>query len=405
MEASGDLLIGLALILLSARLASQFAGALGLPSVFGVLLAGVVLGPGVTDLVPPSPALDGMAHVGVVLLLFVAGLETDLVEMRRVGPAALLAAAGGVAVPMAAAYALARAFGFSVGEAVFIGTILTATSVTVSAHVLRELGFLQSRIGSAILGAAVIDDIIGVIVLTVVISLEGEGNALDLLRLAAFIPAALLGGYWLTRAAAGRLLRLDTREHRFIEVLALVLAFAWAAQAVGGLAAISGAYLAGVLFGRTLLRDDLADFGNLIGYALFAPVFFVTTGMMADPGALVQAPLFTALLTVVAVLGKVAGSGLGALLGRFSASESLAVGAGMVSRGEVAIVIAVLGRNSNVIGDRAFTASIVVTLLTTLAAPLLLRLTLPAAVRSVSLARDERMLRVDAQIQQLDAEL
>jgi Kef-type K+ transport system membrane component KefB len=364
MVQSADLLIGLAMILLAARAAGGVATALRMPSVLGILLVGVVLGPSVTHLVPMSPALEGLSQIGVVLLMFVAGLETDLVEMRRVGAAAMLAAVGGVAVPMVGAWALARQFGFGNAEAVFIGTIMTATSVTVSAHVLRELGYLRTRVGSAILGAAIIDDVIGVMVLTVVVSVQGGGSMLDLARLTAFVPISLAVGYVVTNAVADRLRRTESNEHRFIEVLALMLAFAWAAEAIGGLAAISGAYLAGVLFSRTLLRDDLASFGNLIGYALFAPVFFVTTGMMADVGSLRAAPAFTALLFVIAVLGKVVGCYVGAFTG-------------MVSRGEVAIVIAVLGRNSNVISDTVFTASIVVTLLTTLTAPLLLRFTLP----------------------------
>jgi Kef-type K+ transport system membrane component KefB len=399
---STNLLIGLALILLSARLAGQLSTRLGMPSVFGVLVAGVILGPGVTNLVPPSAGLEGMANVGVVLLLFVAGLETDLIEMRRVGAAAMLAAMGGVAVPMAGTWALARAFGYGHAEALFMGTVMTATSVTVSAHVLRELGYLQTRVGAAILGAAIIDDIIGVIVLTLVTSIEGGGSWTDLIRLGAFLPIAVVVGIFVTAAVARRLLKTNLHEHGFIEVLAVVLAFAWAAEALGGLAAISGAYLAGVLFGRTSLQEDLAEFGNLIGFALFAPVFFVTTGMMADIRALGDAPMFTALLLVVAVFGKVVGCYVGAFAGRFSHRESLAVGAGMVSRGEVAIVIAVLGRTNGILSDATFTASIVVTLLTTLAAPLLLRITLPGVSQATEVDADsERRLRFVAQIEQL----
>jgi len=402
-EPSAELLISLALILLAARITSSIATALALPSVFGVLIAGVLLGPSVSGLVHPSTALDGMSTIGVVLLLFVAGIETDLVEMRRVGMAATLAAVGGVALPMAAAAGLAIAFGYDTSEAVFTGTIMTATSVTVSAHVLKESGFLQSRIGSAILGAAVIDDIIGVTVLTVVVSIEGGGGTADLLRLGLFIPVALLAGHFITKVAAVRLALMERREHRFLEVLALVLAFAWAAQAIGGLAAISGAYLAGVLFGRTILQEDLADFGNLIGYALFAPIFFVTTGMSVDLAGLVAVPLFTALLLVVAVVTKVVGCYGGARLGRFGHQESLAVGTGMVARGEVALVIAVLGHQSGVLGDEAYTASIAVTLLTTLAAPLLLRVTLPKQRPPSEPASEESAHRLElaSQIEQL----
>lgn len=404
MEASADLLISLALILLAARIASSIATGLGLPSVFGVLVVGVLLGPSVTDLVEPSAALDGMSSIGVVLLLFVAGIETDLVEMRRVGAAAMFAAIGGVALPMGLAAALAIAFDYDASEAVFIGTVMTATSVTVSAHVLKEAGFLQSRIGSAILGAAVIDDIIGVIVLTVVVSVEGGGSLFDLIRLGLFIPVALLAGHFITKLAAVRLVLMETREHRFLEVLALVLAFAWAAQEIGGLAAISGAYLAGVMFGRTILQEDLADFGNLIGYALFAPIFFVTTGMSVDLGGLKGAPLFTALLLVVAVASKVVGCYGGSRLGGFGHQESLAVGTGMIARGEVALVIAVLGHQSGVLGDEAYTASVAVTLLTTLAAPLLLRLTLPKQrpPAEPATAESAHRLQLASQMEQLE---
>jgi len=374
---SSELLISIALILLMSRITSQLATSFRLPSVFGVLMAGVFLGPSVTGLVEPTPVLEGLSAIGVVLLLFVAGVETDLVEMRRVGAAALLAAIGGVALPMAGGTALAIAFGYDTAEAVFVGTILTATSVTVSAHVLKELGRLQGRIGSAILGAAVIDDVIGVIVLTIVVSAEGDGSLFDLVRLVAFIPIALLAGHWLTKLTAVRVTLFESREHRFVEVLALVLAFAWAAQELGGLAAISGAYLVGVLFSRTLLREDLTDFGNLIGYTIFAPIFFVMTGAAVDLSAVSEAPVFIMLLSVVAIMAKVVGCYGGALAGRFSQREALAVGCGMVPRGEVALVITVLGHESGVIGDQAFAAGIAVTLVTTLVAPLLLRVSLP----------------------------
>lgn len=400
MEDSSQLLIALALILLSARLSSQLASRLGLPSVFGVLVAGVLLGPGVTGLIQMTPTLEGMAHIGVVLLLFVAGLETDLVEMRRVGLAATLAAVGGVILPMAGGAGLVYAFGFSLSESVFVGAILTATSVTVSAHVLREMGYLQSRVGSAILGAAVIDDVIGVIVLTVVVSLEGGGSLWQLAQLALFLPVALLVGHWIVNWSTARLHRLEGRDHRFIEVLALVLAFSWVAQAVGGLAAISGAYLAGVLFSRTLLQEDLADFGNLIGYALFAPIFFVTTGMLADLRIVAGAPVLTLLLTLVAVAAKAIGSGLGAAVGGFDLRESMAVGAGMVARGEVALVIAVLGQQTGIISTETFSAAIVVTLLTTLAAPLMLRVVLPARAQESLEGRRARLL---GQMERLEA--
>ena len=400
MEHSNDLLISLALILLSARLGAQVSTLLGFPSVLGMLTVGVLLGPGALHLVQASAELDGVAQVGVVLLLFVAGLETDVVEMRRVGRVAFLAAAGGVLLPLLCGIGLAVAFGYSSSEAVFLGTVLTATSVSVSVHVLRELGQLQSPVGNAILGAAVIDDILGIALLAVVTAVEDGGSSLTLVRLALFLPAAALAGRWIVDVTAVRLQMLADREGRFLVVFALVLAFAWAAEAVGGLAAISGAYLVGVLLGRTVLRDHLADFSTFIGYAFFAPVFFVTTGLAVDPGALAAAPLFAVALSLAALITKALGCFLGARVGGFSRKASVAVGAGMVARGEVALVIAALGRQTGHLDERAFAATIAMTLVTTLAAPILLRLTLPRLAHPAALDRREL---VAAEIDRLES--
>ncbi|HWO93735.1 MAG TPA: cation:proton antiporter, partial [Dehalococcoidia bacterium] len=175
---------------------------------------------------------------------------------------------------------------------------------------------------------------------------------------------------------------------RFIVVLSLVLAFAWAAEEVGGLAAISGAYLVGVLLGRTVMKEQLTEFGNLIGYAFFAPVFFSITGMSVDLGALAEAPVFTMLLVAVAVVTKAAGCYAGSLAGGFSHGDSLSVGLGMVARGEVALVMAVLGREEGLLNDEAFAAAIAMTLLTTLVTPLVLPLALRSTAPSTSASRE-----------------
>lgn len=370
---SSNLLISLALILLAAKLAGLLSLRVGLPAVFGKLLVGLLLGPALLHIVRPTDALQAMADVGVVLLLFVAGLETDLVEMRRVGRAAMLAALGGVLLPFAAGAALARLYGYDMLPAMFIGVVLTATSVTISAHTLRELGRLQGRIGATILGAAIIDDVLGVLALALVTTVAGGGSLLSVVRLVLFLPAAVVVGRWLVPRVVHRLAGFHEEEVRFAVILSVVLAAAWAAQELGGLAAITGAYLAGVLIGRTEMKDRLAELTNFMGYAFFAPVFFVTVGMAVHAADLTAAPLFALALIALAIVTKVAGCAAGAALCRFDARESLTVGVGMVSRGEVALAIAAIGLGEGILNQQAFSTAVVMTLVTTLVTPVMLK--------------------------------
>ncbi len=373
MRESGTLLISLALILLATKLAGLVSLRYGVPTVFGKLLAGLVLGPALLRLLSPSDGLRAMADVGVVLLLFVAGLETDVVELRRVGRAALLAAVGGVVLPFAAGSALAGASGYRMLPALFIGVVLTATSVTISAHTLRELGQLRGRVGTTILGAAVIDDVLGVVALALVTALAGGGSAVAVLRLLLFLPLVVVVGRWLMPRLTRRLAVYADEELRFAVVLSVVLAMAWAAQQLGGLAAITGAYLAGVLIGRTAMRERLVELTNFMGYAFFAPVFFATVGMTVRTEDLRAAPGFALALILLAILTKAAGCAAGALLCGFRPRESLTVGVGMISRGEVALAIAALGLSEGTIDQRAFSTAVVMTLVTTLITPVLLK--------------------------------
>src|SRR4051812_14916391 len=173
MSSSTNLLIWIALLLLAANLAGHLSQQVGLPKVFGKLLVGLILGPAFLRLVPLTQSLQDMANIGVVILMFVAGVETDMVEMRKVGLPAFLAAWFGVLFPLGAGTVLSMAFGFPPYAAIFVGTILTATSVSISAQTLQELGQLQTRVGSAILGAAIIDDVLGILVLAVVTAARG----------------------------------------------------------------------------------------------------------------------------------------------------------------------------------------------------------------------------------------
>lgn len=371
---NSDLLLTIALVLVAAKLGGATSRRFGLPAVFGKLVVGMALGPALLGFIHDDEMLSALGELGVILLMFIAGLETDLAQMRRVGVAALLAACGGVALPMGAGVGLGLAFGMGTAEALFLGTILTATSVGITAQTLGELGRLQSREGSAILAAAVIDDVLGVMVLSMVVGFSGGGDpVLPIVKIVAFIPVSLAVGLLAVPLVVNRILHQHEGETRTAIVLGIALAYAWAAQHWGGLAAITGAYIAGLLVARTEIAEDAAEAFSRIGYALFIPVFFVAVGLQMDASALREAPLFAVLLAVAAIVTKIAGSAAGALAGGFNLRDATRVGYGMVSRGEVALVVAVVGLNEGLVSDRTFSASILMTLATTLAAPLLLR--------------------------------
>jgi Kef-type K+ transport system membrane component KefB len=369
-----DLLLTIALILVASKLGGATARRLGLPSVFGKLVVGLALGPAIFGLIEADETLSALGEIGIILLMFIAGLETDVAQMRKVGLPAFLAACGGVALPMAAGVGLAYAFGMGTAEAFFLGTILTATSVGITAQTLTELGRMQSREGSAILAAAVIDDVLGVIVLSLVLGFSGGGDpVMPVVKIVAFLPLAIAVGAFAVPFIVNRIMHLEEGETRTAIILGIALAFAWAAEHWGGLAAITGAYIAGLMVARTQISEHATESMNRIGYAVFIPVFFVVVGLQMDASALRDGPLFAVLLIALAIVTKIVGSMAGALAGGFNMRDSTRVGYGMVSRGEVALVVAVVGFNAGLVSQATFSASILMTLVTTLAAPLLLK--------------------------------
>lgn len=371
-----ELLPLLAAILIGAKLAGRLSQRFGLPAVFGELLLGLVLGPSLLNFIRPNEPLALLAEVGVILLMFRAGLETDLVQMRQVGALATVVAFGGVLLPFGGGFALAMLFGFPLLPALFVGAVLTATSVSISAEVLRELGQLRGKVGATILGAAVIDDVLGVIVLSLVLGLAGEGNPLLAIgQMALFFPIAWLVGERLLPF----LVRLEHlaggRDAVLAIILGLVMLFAWAAEALGSVADITGAYLLGIVVARYTDEEHVVHHGSsALAYAFVVPVFFVNIGLEANVTTLGAAPWFTILMLALALVGKIAGCGIGALLMRLSWREALQIGVGMTARGEVALVMIAAGRVAGLVNDTLFTATIVMTLVTTLVTPPLLRL-------------------------------
>jgi Kef-type K+ transport system membrane component KefB len=387
-----QLLLLLILIIVSAKLAGALANKLGQPAVFGEILVGLLLGPTLLDALGWPvfhsdflPFVRDLAELGVLLLMFVAGLETDLQEMRRVGNVAFWTAFGGVVCPMAGGAAVAVAFGLPLfWEGLFIGTILTATSVSISAQTLIELGALRSREGSTILGAAVIDDVMGIIVLSLVTAFaratDAGVDAMEIVTVAArivlFFAAGIFASRWITPFLRWAT-RLEVSQGLLAATLVVAFVFAWAAEFVGAVAAITGSYMAGVLIAQTPFKKEVDEGVHPLTYSMFVPIFFISIGLQANGRELGDRAMFTVVLVVVAIVAKAVGCGVAAALTGFSRQESIRVGVGMISRGEVGLIVAGYGLANGLIGREVFSASVIMVLATTMVTPPLLRLTFP----------------------------
>jgi Na+:H+ antiporter len=420
MNTSLQILLCVALIIMVAKLADAVTSRIGLPLVLGELLAGVFLGPTFLDiwsiswLAHPASA-DGvsaaavfkvLAEIGVVLLMFVAGLETDIAMMRSSVASAFWAATGGVILPMLAGSLLAREFGFSWQEAIFIGTILTATSVTITAQTLMNLKQLRSKAGSTILGAAVIDDVLGLIVLSLVIAIAPQmtsGGVMSWRALAMTLTkmaVCLAALFWIGPPVTRWILKQASRLHgHHTEVAAaLIIAFLLAFQAewLGGMAAITGAYLGGLFVALTSAREKVSQELHPMINSLFGPIFFVSIGLEVNARHLDGRFAFFFLLLLIAVVGKIAGCGAGALLSGFTRRESLVVGVGMIPRGEVGLITASLGLAAGLVSRDLYAQVVVLVLITTLLTPPLLRFAFPKdttveAVQDGAVARLEEL--------------
>ena len=374
-------LLPIAGMLIAAKIAGVLSLRIGMPSVFGELLIGLILGPALLGWITPNETTAVMAEIGVVLLMFMAGMETDMVAMRAVGRPAFLAAFGGVLLPLVGGAGAMYAFGFDWQTGALIGAVLMATSVSISAQTLHELGQMRTQIGSVILGAAIIDDILGVLIFAVVVNLiTGVGDlGMTLLKMTLFFPIAWFVGDRLLPLLVRLEHRLPQREAALTVLMALVLLYAWAAESLGSVAAITGAYLLGILAIRHLNPKHIAHDGTAtVGYAFFIPIFFVNIGLQVTPNDVFSAPLVIVVITVVAIVTKLIGGSLGARMGGMSWRLALTVGAGMVSRGEVALVLAGAALSAGVISGTVFSALIVMTLVTTLVTPPLLRWMIPS---------------------------
>ena len=374
----------LAIIVVFAKVFGLLARKLKAPQVVGEIVAGLIVGPSVLGIVQLNDFLDICAGIGVVLLMFSAGLGTNLKQLLHTGVKALLIACAGVLVPLIGGTLLYIGFygfdGFGTPRfftAVFIGVIMTATSVSITVETLKELGKLKTELGTTILSAAIIDDVIGIIVLTFVIGFKNPASnpGFTLLRTLAFFILSVVLGFVIYKVFKVIDKRWP-RTHR-IPILALALCFglSYAAEKFFGIADITGAYVAGVILSRLHDSEYIEEKLDINSYMIFGPIFFASIGLKTHiEGISWELVLFSAAFVAVALVAKIIGCGAMSRLCGYHGKDCLRIGVGMMTRGEVALIVAQRGLSEGMISSSYFTAVILLIIVSSLLTPVLLKL-------------------------------
>jgi Kef-type K+ transport system membrane component KefB len=376
----------LSVLLLSAKLAGYVSIRFGQPSVLGELLVGVVLGPSLLNVLH-LPFLNAemaefiakLGEMGVLLLMFLAGMELHIGELSRNLRVSAFAGTLGVVVPVLLGWGVGSLLGMEQAAAIFLGLTLGATSVSISAQTLIELKALRSRVGLSLLGAAVFDDILVILLLSLFLAVQSgagslAGVGLIAARMIVFLVLSVAFGLWALPWLMRRIVHLPVSQGALTLALVVMLAYGLAAELVGGMAAITGAFLAGLMMARIPEKERIENGFHALAYGLFVPIFFVNVGLTVNVRTLqVDAYWMTLVIIVAAVLGKWLGAGLGARLGGLSLRESTQLGAGMISRGEVGLIVASVGVREGLATSAEFSSIVAMVLVSTLVTPPILR--------------------------------
>lgn len=373
----------IAIILVAAKLCGILARKVKAPQVVGEIVAGLLIGPCLLGWVAQSDFISQMAEIGVIILMFSAGLETDIKDLLKTGPVAFAIACVGVLVPLVGGTLLYMVFyGFSpIGsdefyKALFTGTILTATSVSITVQALREMGHLKGKIGTTIVSAAVIDDVIGIIVLTFVIGLKTPDSSVGkvVINTVMFFAVSGIGG-----VIAYKLFKLFDAKYphtRRIPIigLALCLFMAYAAETFFGIADITGAYVAGIILCSIRDSDYIAEKMDINSYMIFGPLFFASIGLKTNIESFNMSILvFSIAFVILGMITKIIGCGLAAKLCGNSWLDSAKVGVGMMARGEVALIVSQKGLAVGMLSPVYFTAVILLIIVSSILSPILLK--------------------------------
>ncbi|CAH8771936.1 cation:proton antiporter [Paenibacillus dendritiformis] len=372
-----EFILYLALILLCTKVAGDISVRLGQPAVLGKLIVGILLGPAVLGWIEKDSFITQVSEIGVLLLMFIAGLETDIDQLRKNWKSAFAVAVGGIILPFIGGYGAAIAFGFSSNYALFFGVIFCATSVSISVQVLKEMNKLNSREGTTILGAAVVDDVLVVILLAFIMSIVGQGGDVSLGLLVGkkllFFAITFVAGWLVVPRVMKWLAPLKVTEAVISAALIICFGFAYFAEWMQ-MAGIIGAFAAGIAVSLTPYKHDVEHKVEPIAYSIFVPVFFVSIGLNVSFDGIGSQLGLLAVITIIAIVTKMAGGWLGARVTGFDSRSSLAIGAGMISRGEVALIIAATGLQSGLLQPEYFTSIIIMVIITTLVTPPMLKM-------------------------------
>ncbi|WP_139488813.1 cation:proton antiporter [Brevibacillus dissolubilis] len=364
------LILQLALILLASKIAGDISVRLGQPSVLGKLLIGIVLGPAVLGLINDTDILQQISQIGVILLMFIAGLETDVDEFKRTGKASAFVGVAGIILPLALGYLAGIFMGLPAIHSIFLGLLLSATSVSISVQALKEMGKLNTREGATILGAAVIDDVLVIIILAFLMSLAGGDVNLGvvIVKKVVFFAVAILLGWRVVPWVLQKFSTLRVTESVLSAGLIICFVFAYMAE-YAGVADIIGAYIAGVAISVTKFKHKISESVETVSYSIFVPVFFTSIGLSVEFAGLGSQVWLIVGLSLVAIVTKLIGGALGAKLAGFNWKSSMGIGSAMISRGEVALIIAGIGLGANLLDKELFSILVVVVLITTIVTP------------------------------------
>lgn len=368
-------ILQIALVLFATKLAGNLAARIGQPSVLGKIIVGIILGPAFLGWVHDTELLTVFSQIGVLLLMFLAGLETDLQEMNRNKKAAIYVALGGIILPIILGYAGSQYYGMSVGESIFIGLLLSATSVSISVQALRELGWLNSKEGSTLLGAAVLDDIVVVILIAIAMSFfAGSDTNIGVLigKKVLFFAILIVLAKWFIPHFIRIFKKFKVTESILSAGLIICFGLSYFAEFLG-IAGIIGAFFAGIAIAQTEFKNEIEHKVEPIAYGIFVPFFFVSIGLAVSFDGIGDQIGFILVFSIIAVVSKFIGSGLGAKLAGFNTKSSMGVGAGMVSRGEVALILAAMGLEGGLLPANYYTSIIIVIIVTTIVTPPLLK--------------------------------
>jgi len=395
-----SVLLYLAVFLIAAKLGGIFAGKLGQPGVFGELIVGILIGPSIAGVIsqslfgtqlcidPSSQAgqfMSLLGELGIIILMFIAGLSIDVGEFKKAGKPSAIVAASGVIVAFLLGFSAASIFGWTLIEAGFAGGILVATSVGITVRTLMEVRVLHTKVGMTILGAAVIDDVMGIIVLSILsglafggLSFLGIGETLALMGV--FFVVVLFVGFKVAPRVITYVGRFNVDEIVLSIAFALVFLVAALAEKTG-IAAITGAFLIGLIASKSPVSESLRGKASTVGYGLLIPLFFVNMGVQTDLQALGAVSVLALVFLAIAMFDKIVGCGMGALVSGYGLKDSLRVGIGMMPRAEVALIMAAIGSRANVVGPSLLSMTVMVVLLTSLVTPPLVKIAFKGTIK------------------------